>query len=45
MVDKTVGINENITSQSVAMEEINANIEALSAMTETLNQISLGLSE
>jgi methyl-accepting chemotaxis protein len=45
MVEKTVGINENITSQSVAMEEINANIEALSAMAETLNQISLGLSE
>jgi PAS domain S-box-containing protein len=45
MVDKTVGINENIASQSAAMEEINANIEALSAMADTLNQISLGLSE
>ena len=26
MVDKTVGINENISSQGAAMEEINANI-------------------
>ena len=27
MVEKTVGINENIASQGAAMEEINANIE------------------
>ena len=45
MVDKTVGINENISSQGAAMEEINANIEELSAMAETINQISKGLSE
>lgn len=45
MVDKTVGINENIASQGAAMEEINANIEELSAMSETINQISMGLSE
>ena len=44
MVDKTVGINENISSQGAAMEEINANIEELSAMSETINQISSGLS-
>lgn len=43
MVDKTVGINENIESQGVAMEEINANIEELSAMAETISQISMGL--
>ena len=45
MVDKTVGINENITSQGAAMEEINANIEELSAMSETIRQISMGLTE
>ena len=45
MVDKTVGINENITSQGAAMEEINANIEELSAMSETISEISKGLSE
>ncbi len=45
MVDKTVGINENIESQGAAMEEINANIEELSAMSETISQIALGLSE
>ena len=45
MVDKTVGINENIASQGAAMEEINANIEELSAMSETISQISMGLSE
>ncbi|MCR5055165.1 MAG: PAS domain-containing protein [Lachnospiraceae bacterium] len=45
MVEKTVGINENIASQGAAMEEINANIEELSAMAETISQISLGLSE
>lgn len=44
MVEKTVSINENIASQSSAMEEINANIEELSAMSETINQISMGLS-
>ncbi|RKM59869.1 PAS domain S-box protein [Butyrivibrio sp. CB08] len=43
MVEKTVGINENITSQGAAMEEINANIEELSAMSETINQISQGI--
>ena len=45
MVEKTVGINENIASQGTAMEEINASIEELSAMAENLNQIALGLSE
>ncbi len=45
MVEKTVGINENIASQGSAMEEINANIEELSAMSETLSQIAAGLSE
>ena len=45
MVEKTVGINENITSQGAAMEEINANIEELSAMSETINQISMELAE
>ncbi len=45
MVEKTVGINENITSQGAAMEEINANIEELSAMSETIRQISLGMTE
>ena len=45
MVDKTVGINESIASQGAAMEEINANIEELSAMSETISQISMGLSE
>ncbi|MCR4587824.1 MAG: hypothetical protein K5682_05395, partial [Lachnospiraceae bacterium] len=43
MVEKTVGINENISSQGAAMEEINANIEELSAMSETIRQISLGM--
>ena len=43
MVDKTVGINESIASQSAAMEEINANIEELSAMSETISQISKGM--
>ena len=43
MVDKTVGINDNIASQGAAMEEINANIEELSAMAETINQISMEL--
>lgn len=45
MVEKTVGINENIASQGAAMEEINANIEELSAMSETISQISRGLSD
>ena len=45
MVDKTVGINENISSQGAAMEEINANIEELSAMAETINRVSKGLTE
>ena len=45
MVEKTMGINENISSQGAAMEEINANIEELSAMAETISQISMGLSE
>ncbi len=45
MVDKTLGINENIASQGAAMEEINASIEELSAMSETLNQITKGLAE
>ena len=45
MVDKTVGINESIASQGAAMEEINANIEELSAMSEMIRQISLGLTE
>ena len=45
MVDKTVGINDNIASQGAAMEEINANIEELSAMAETINRISQGLNE
>ncbi|MCR5789923.1 MAG: PAS domain-containing protein [Lachnospiraceae bacterium] len=45
MVDKTVGINENIASQGAAMEEINANIEELSAMAETISQISKGMLE
>ncbi len=45
MVDKTVGINENIASQGAAMEEINANIEELSAMGETIRHIATGLSE
>ena len=45
MVDKTMGINENIESQGAAMEEINATIEELSAMSETISQIATGLSE
>ncbi len=45
MVEKTMGINENIASQGAAMEEINANIEELSAMSETINQIAMGLSD
>ncbi|MCR4739792.1 MAG: PAS domain-containing protein [Lachnospiraceae bacterium] len=45
MVEKTVGINENIASQGAAMEEINANIEELSAMAETIKQISQGMIE
>lgn len=45
MVDKTVGINENISSQGAAMEEINANIEELSAMSENIRQISMGMTE
>ena len=45
MVEKTVGINENISSQGAAMEEINANIEELSAMSETISQIAMGLGE
>ncbi len=45
MVEKTVGINENITSQGAAMEEINANIEELSAMAETIKQISMGMTK
>ncbi len=45
MVDKTVGINENISSQSAAMEEINASIEELSAMAETISQISRGMTD
>ena len=45
VVDKTVGINENIASQGAAMEEINANIEELSAMSETINQIAMGMSD
>ena len=45
MVDKTLGINENSASQGAAMEEINASIEELSAMSETLNQITKGLAE
>ncbi|MCR5824281.1 MAG: PAS domain-containing protein [Lachnospiraceae bacterium] len=40
---KTVGINENISSQGAAMEEINANIEELNAMAETIKLISIGL--
>ncbi|MCR5717015.1 MAG: PAS domain-containing protein [Lachnospiraceae bacterium] len=45
MVAKTVGINENITSQGAAMQEINANIEELSAMSETIRSISMGITE
>ncbi len=45
MVEKTVGINDNIASQGAAMEEINANIEELSAMSETISQISRGISD
>ncbi|MCR5154257.1 MAG: PAS domain-containing protein [Lachnospiraceae bacterium] len=45
MVEKTVGINDNIASQGSAMEEINANIEELSAMSDTIRQISMGLSD
>ncbi len=45
MVNKTVGINENISSQGAAMEEINANIEELSAMSENIRQISMGMME
>lgn len=45
MVEKTVGINENIASQGAAMEEINANIEELSAMSETISQITNGLTD
>lgn len=45
MVEKTMGINENITSQGAAMQEINANIEELSAMSETISQIAKGLGE
>ena len=40
MVEKTVGINDNIASQDTAMEEINASIEELSAMADSLNRIS-----
>ncbi len=45
MVEKTVGINENIASQGTAMEEINATIEELSAMSENISQISVKLAE
>ena len=45
MVEKTVGINENIASQGAAMEEINASIEELSAMAQSLSQIARGLAE
>ena len=45
MVEKTMGINENITSQGSAMEEINATIEELRAMSETISQIAMGLGE
>ncbi|MCR5788560.1 MAG: PAS domain-containing protein [Lachnospiraceae bacterium] len=45
MVEKTMGINESIASQGAAMEEINANIEELSAMAETIRQISTGMIE
>ena len=45
MVEKTVGINENIESQGAAMEEINANIEELSAMSESIRQISMGMTD
>ena len=45
MVEKTMGINENIESQGAAMEEINANIEELSAMSESIRQISMGMSD
>ncbi len=45
MVDKTMGINENIASQGAAMEEINANIEELSAMAETIREISMGMTD
>ena len=45
MVEKTMGINENIESQGAAMEEINANIEELSAMSESIRQISMGMTE
>lgn len=45
MVDKTMGINDNIASQGSAMEEINATIEELSAMSETIRQIAMGLGE
>ncbi|MCR5687883.1 MAG: PAS domain-containing protein [Lachnospiraceae bacterium] len=45
MVEKTVGINDNIASQGAAMEEINASIEELSAMADNLSQIARGLSE
>ena len=40
-----MGINENIESQGAAMEEINANIEELSAMSESIRQISMGMSD
>ncbi len=45
MVEKTVGINENISSQGAAMQEINANIEELSAMSESISQITMDLSD
>ncbi len=45
MVEKTVGISENIASQGSAMEEINASIEGLSAMAENLSEISKGMSD
>ncbi len=43
MVEKTMGINENIASQGAAMEEINATIEELSAMSQTISRISKGM--
>ncbi|MCR5094403.1 MAG: PAS domain-containing protein [Lachnospiraceae bacterium] len=45
MVEKTVGINENISSQGAAMEEINASIEELSAMAQSLSRITKEISE
>ncbi len=42
---KIIDSIQDIASRGAAMEEINANIEELSAMSETISQISQGMTE